>query len=329
MKGKAIMSSPKNAVRLTTLVAGFALAATACGGDDGGTTATGGDGSDLSGASFAVGSKEFTEQLILGQMTVLALENAGAEVDDQTGITGTTNVRKALTSNEIDMYWEYTGTGWAEILGNEVAKAPTDEQELFDAVAQQDLETNQVVWTALAPVNNTYAIATSAAAQESTGVSTLSDYAELVSSDPDQAGLCAASEFIDRSDGLPGLEKTYGFDLPSDAITEVDLGIIFTRVPEGDPCNFGEVFATDGRIPANEMVVLEDDKDFFVKYNVALTVNQDVHDQYGTQLEEIFVPIAEQLTTEELQQLNSLVDVDGLPAEAVAEQWLQENGFIG
>ncbi len=320
------MSSPRNAMRLTTLVAGFALAATACGGDS--TTTSSSSGADLSGASFTVGSKEFTEQLILGQITRLVLEDAGAEVTDETGITGTTNVRKALTSDQIDMYWEYTGTGFAEILGNDVADAPTDSQDLFDEVAKADLEKNGVQWLALAPMNDTYAIATSATAQEETGVATLSDYAELVSSDPDQAGLCAASEFIDRADGLPGLEKTYGFDLPTDAITEVDLGIIFTRVPEGDPCNFGEVFATDGRIPAKEMVVVEDDQDFFVKYNVALTVNKDVFDQYP-ELEDIFTPIAEKLDTETMQALNASVDVDGLPAEAVAEKWLQDNGFIG
>jgi len=320
------MSSPRNAMRLATLVAGFALAATACGGDS--TTSSSSSGADLDGASFTVGSKEFTEQLILGQITRLVLEDAGAEVTDETGITGTTNVRKALTSDQIDMYWEYTGTGFAEILGNDVADAPTDSQELFDEVAKTDLEKNGVQWLALAPMNDTYAIATSATAQEETGVATLSDYAELVSSDPDQAGLCAASEFIDRADGLPGLEKTYGFDLPTDAITEVDLGIIFTRVPEGDPCNFGEVFATDGRIPAKEMVVVEDDQDFFVKYNVALTVNKDVFDQYP-ELEDIFTPIAEKLDTETMQALNASVDVDGLPAEAVAEKWLQDNGFIG
>ena len=313
--------------RLTALLAGLAMVAAACGSDDsGGSSSSGSDA--LSGASFAVGSKEFTEQLVLGQITRLVLEDAGATVDDQTGITGTTNVRKALTSGEIDMYWEYTGTGYAEILGNEVSEAPTDEQELFDTVAKQDLQENGVHWTALAPVNNTYAIATSSTAQEETGVSTLSDYAELVSSDPDAASMCAASEFIDRSDGLPGLEKAYGFDLPEDAITEVELGIIFTRVPEGDPCNFGEVFATDGRIPANEMVVLDDDKNFFVIYNLALTVNQDVFDQYP-ELEDVFTPIAEKLTTEELQSMNSQVDVDGLPPEAVAQQWLEDNGFIG
>ncbi len=319
------MSYATKTARLTAMFAGLAMAALACGSDDdGGGGGGGASEADLSGASFTVGSKEFTEQLVLGQITVQVLENAGAEVDDQTGITGTTNVRKALTSDEIDMYWEYTGTGFAEFLGNEVGEAPTDSQELFDAVAQQDLEENNVVWTALAPMNDTYAIATTA----DTGVTTLSDYATLANSSPEEATMCAASEFLDREDGFPGLEETYGFDLPDSSLTEVELGIIFTRVPEGDPCKFGEVFETDGRIPANDMLVLEDDKNFFVKYNVALNVNKAVFDE-NPELEDIFTPIAEKLDTETMQQLNSQVDVDGLPAEAVAQQWLEENGFLG
>lgn len=313
----------KRKLRLTALLAAVSMTTLACGGDDSG----GSSGGDLSGQSFAVGSKEFTEQLVLGQITVQVLEDAGATVDDQTGITGTTNVRKALESGEIDMYWEYTGTGWAEILGNEPGDAPSDEAELYDAVSEQDAE-NGIQWTALAPVNNTYALATSQAASDELGVTTLSDYAELAKSNPDDASLCAASEFIDRGDGLQGLQKTYGFELPESSLTEVDLGIIFTRVPEQDPCNFGEVFATDGRIPANDMVVLEDDKSFFVIYNLALTVDQKVFDD-NPELEDIFTPIAEKLTTEELQQLNAQVDVDGLPVEQVAQKWLEDNGFIG
>ena len=316
------MRYSKTAARLTALAAGLTLAVTACGGDGGG----GGSG-DLAGKSFTVGSKEFTEQKILGQIAILALEDAGATVKDETGITGTTNVRKALESDEIDMYWEYTGTGWTEILGNDAADAASDPQELFDAVAEQDLE-NGIEWLAKTSANDTYAFATSQETSDEFGVTSLSDYAELVSSDPESASMCAAAEFLDRQDGWPGLEKAYGFSLPDDQITEVDLGIVFTAVPEGDPCNFGEVFETDGRIPANELVVLDDDKDYFVGYEVAMTVQEKVL-QDSPELEDVLNPIAEKLTTVELQQLNAQVDVDGLPEEAVAKKWLQDNNFIG
>ncbi len=330
------MRYAKKRVRLTAVFAGLAMVAlAACGSDDssdgGGdpTTEPAAGGSDLSGASFTVGSKEFTEQLIMGQITRLALEDAGADVTDETGITGTANVRKALEAGQIDTYWEYTGTGFGEILGNEITEAPTDQQELFDTVAQMDLEQNNIQWTALAPVNNTYALATASSTSEELGVTTLSDYAGLVGSDPDGASLCAASEFINRSDGLPGVAKAYGFEPADVPTTEVDLSLVFTEVPSGGSCNFGEVFATDGRIPANEMVVLEDDKAFFPIYNLALTVTKDVYDANAEALDAIFNPIAEALDTETLQGLNAQVDVDGLLPEEVAEAWLEENGFLG
>jgi len=316
------MRYSNKAARLTALAAGLTLVVTACG-DDGG----GGSG-DLAGTEVTVGSKEFTESKILGHIAIIALEDAGASVTDEVGITGTANTRQALESGEIDMYWEYTGTGWTDILGHETADAPKDPQELFDAVAKEDLEKNNIAWIAKTSANDTYAIGTSQATSDEFGATTLSDYADLVNKDPESGSLCAAAEFLDREDGWPGLEKAYGFNLPDDQITEVDLGIVFESVPEGDPCNFGEVFETDGRIPANDLLVLEDDQDYFVSYEVALTVSQDVLEG-SPALEDVFDPIAEKLTTEVLTDLNSQVDVDGLPEEVVAEKWLEDEGLLG
>ena len=318
------MRYSKKAARMTALAAGLTLAVAACGG---GGDSGGGSGA-LAGKSFTIGSKEFTEQKILGQIAILALEDAGATVKDETGITGTTNVRKALDSGEIDMYWEYTGTGWTELLGNDTADAPTDEQELYDAVAKQDLDENGIKWLALTSANDTYAFATSQETSDETGVTTLSDYAKLVSSDPESASMCAAAEFLDRKDGWPGLEKAYGFSLPDAQITEVDLGIVFTAVPKGDPCKFGEVFETDGRIPANDLVVLDDDKNYFVAYDVAMTM-EDKTLKDSPEVEDVLNPIAEKLTTKEVQKLNAQVDVDGQPEEAVAKKWLEDNDLIG
>ncbi len=316
------MRSAKRRIALLATVLAV-LAVSACGGDDGGGSGSG----ELSGATFTVGSKEFTEQLILGQMAIQVLENAGATVKDETGITGTDTVRSALTSGEIDLYWEYTGTGWTSHLGHEAETAPDDTKKLFDEVAKQDLEKNQIKWFALSPVNNTYAIATTSDRADELGVATMSDYANLANTTPQDASLCAATEFLTRADGWPGVEKEYGFTLPKQYIAEVDLGIVFTQVPSGDRCKFGEVFSTDGRIAANDMTVLDDDKDFFVKYNLAMTTREDVFKKYP-QLEDIFTPLAEKLTTETMQSLNAQVDADGLPPEQVAQKWLEDNGFL-
>ncbi len=322
--------------RLLAALAVVALAVTACGGSGGGTAGGGGAGGgggslgavDLSGQTFTVGSKEFTEQLILGQIAIQALQATGATVNDKTGIQGTTNVRQALVSNQIDMYWEYTGTGWTVELGHTTADAPKDSKKLFQAVAAEDLAKNKIKWLDPAPMNNTYAIATAQGREQQLGVTDMSSYAALANRDPAKASLCGAAEFLTRDDGLPGLQKAYGFTLPQSSIAEVDLGVIYTRVPKGDPCNFGEVFATDGRISANKLEIVPDDKNFFVNYNVAMTMRQDVFDK-NPKLAEVFNPIAAKLTTETMRGLNERVDVNGeLPAD-VAKDFLTQNGFIG
>ena len=120
-----------NLLRLIGLIAFLTMVAAGCGGAGGGGGATG--DIDLSGAELTVGSKEFTEQLILGQITLQALEAAGATVNDQIGLAGTVAARKALESGEIDMYWEYTGTGWITYLGH--TDPIPGRQEQFEAVA--------------------------------------------------------------------------------------------------------------------------------------------------------------------------------------------------
>lgn len=310
--------------RLIGSLAALSLFTAACGGtSDGGAGDTG-----LSGTSVTVGSKEFTEQLVLGQMAIQLLEDAGANVTDRTGIQGTTNVRNALTSGEIDMYWEYTGTGWTTLLKHTASEAPRGTQELYEQVAEEDLQKNNVKWLQPASVNNTYAIATAQGRGEELGVSNLSDYAELAQESPQQASMCAATEFLTRDDGLPGLEEAYDFTLPESAISQVALGVVYTQVPEGKTCNFGEVFATDGRIVANNLDIIEDDKDFFVKYNVAMTMRQKVFEN-NSDIAELFRPLTESLTTEKMRQLNAKVDVEGQRPAQVAEEYLENNDLIG
>jgi osmoprotectant transport system substrate-binding protein len=320
--------------RLVAALAVAALSVTACGGGGGdaaGGGAAGGEGSlaaiDLSGASFTVGSKEFTEQIVLGQIAVQALEAAGADVGNLTTITGSTNVRTALTAGELDMYWEYTGTGWTTHLRHEPASAPDGDDALYQAVVEEDRQ-NGVAWLAPAPLDNTYAIATAEGRDQELGVRTLSEYAALVNRDPGQARMCAATEFLTRDDGWPGLEKAYGFDLPADGMAELELSLVPQQVATGESCNFGEVTATDGAVAANNLVLLEDDQEFFVPYNAAMTVRQEVLDQ-NPRLAEVFNPIAEVLTTDAMRALNERVDVGGELPEEVAEQFLQENGFTG
>jgi osmoprotectant transport system substrate-binding protein len=312
--------------RLTQLLGLFAvltLIVAGCGGAGGG----GASGEvDLSGAEFTVGSKEFTEQLILGQITLQVLENAGATVNDQIGLAGTVAARKALESGEIDMYWEYTGTGWITHLGH--TDPIPNRQKQFEAVAKEDLKENDIKWLSPpAPANNTYTMAVRSEAYDKLGVKKLSDFKQLVKENPEEATVCVGTEFSTRDDGLPGMEKAYNFKFPKENIVKIDEGLIYQQTDKGKQCNFGEVFQTDGRIEALNLELVKDDKSFFPIYNPALNVRKEVIEKYP-QIAKLFAPISKKLTTEELQKLNAKVDVQGQLEDQVAEEWLKENGFI-
>lgn len=300
----------------TATAALFGLAA--CGGSSGG-----GDG-ELSGASISVGGKDFTEQLVLCEMSVIALEDAGADVDNNCNLQGTVAAREALLAGEIDTYWEYTGTGWITHLGN--ADPIQDSDEQYQAVAEADLEQNEIEWLPYAPFNNTYAIAANQATIDETGYETLTDLAE-----GNEAGevenICVESEFAVRNDGLPGLEETYGTTFSPDQVSELATGAIYSATG-GDECQFGEVFITDGRIVEQELTVLEDDQAFFPIYNPSPNVRAELLEEYPA-IADVFAPIAEALDNETMTALNAQVDVDGETADAVAQEWLESEGLIG
>ena len=332
--------------RSTTVLALFAaltLLASACGGGDqlegggngGSTESAGSEGGEvtagseaLDGASIAVGSKDFDEQQVLGYISVTALEAAGANVEDQINLGGTDANRQALTSGQIQHYWEYTGTGWINHLGNTDPIPDRDEQ--YNAVKDQDLEENNLVWLAPAPFNNTYGLAfRSEAAGDLGNPETLSDLSDLIENNPDQATLCVETEFESREDGLPGMEETYGYEFPQGGVTGLDTGVIYSAIDKGDPCNFGEIFTTDGRISALDLTVLEDDEAFFPLYNASPVFTRDVYEQYGEALEACFGPIAEALTQEEMTELNKRVSSDGERPQAVAESFVNDNDLLG
>jgi osmoprotectant transport system substrate-binding protein len=311
------------------LVVGTIALAGCGGGDDGATDEPAGTddaaASSLDGAALAVGSKDFAEQIILSQMAIQLLEQAGASVDDNTNIVGSANTRTALESGDIDLYWEYTGTGWITYLGE--TEPIADPQEQFEAVRDADLEQNRIVWLDPAPLNNTYAFAIRREKAEELGVETLSDVAALVASNPEEATFCIESEFSTRDDGWPGLQEAYGMEVPEDNVALLDTGLIYTETDKGETCNFGEVFATDGRISALDLVVMEDDLSFFPVYQAAVTLKQETLDEYP-EIADIMNPVAAELTDEVMQGLNAQVDVDGEDPADVAQAWLQENGFL-
>ncbi len=279
-------------------------------------------------ASFTVGSKNFTEQRILGEIAVQSLEAAGADVTDRISLGGNEEVRQALVDKDIDLYWEYTGTAWLVHLSN--ADSISEPQKLYKSVAKQDLKENDIEWLDPAPGNNTYAVAASQKTLDETGVSNISDLAKLAEKSPDKAKLCYGDEddFSSRSDGLPGLEEAYDFEYPEDSQIVVPLDSVYENVAKGERCNFGIVFTTNGLIEEENLKLLEDDKDFFAVYNPTVIMSKKTLSDYP-KLEELFAEISKKLTTKELLKLNSQVDIEGKTPANVAEKWLKDSGFVG
>ncbi|WP_282777952.1 MULTISPECIES: glycine betaine ABC transporter substrate-binding protein [unclassified Nocardia] len=279
----------------------------------------------LDGVSITVGSKDFTEQIVLGYLIEFALSAAGAQVRDLTNIVGSNSLRAAQERGQIDIAYDYTGTGWINYLGNETPVPGSREQ--FEAVRDADLAAHGMVWAAMAPMNNTYAIATSARTAEETGVRTLSDYAALVAADPAAAATCVGTEFNVRQDGFPGMTRTYGIDAGRVPKQIVQDALVYQAVADARQCRFGSVAATDGRIPALDLRLLTDDRGFFPTYNAALVMREDFATAHPEVIE-VLTPISRLLTNETITELNRQVDVEGREPARVAREWMAERGFV-
>jgi osmoprotectant transport system substrate-binding protein len=329
--------------RWTALLAVLALGLTACGGDEPASPGTGtdagatggsgegggdllGDQFDLSGVEVRIGSKDFTEQLILGQLAKLALEAAGATVDLTENLPSPAGAREALLAGEVDAAWEYTGTAYINYLQHDT---PIDDpMEQYEAVRDEDLEQNNIFWTEPAPFDDTYGLATRRDFADENGLETLADVATFIEENPDQATLCLDSTFGSRDDGLIRFEDGYGVTWPEDQQTVQEFAIIYQATADGDPCNFGEVFTTDGRIQSLDLALMEDVESAFISYLSAVQINNDfaeANPDVASVLEAISAPIDEALMT----SLNAQVDVDGEFPEDVAAQYLQDQGFVG
>jgi osmoprotectant transport system substrate-binding protein len=279
------------------------------------------------GVPLTVTSKNFTEQLILGKISVLAAAAAGFAVTDLTNVPGSQPVRELMLSGDADMTLEYTGTAWLTYMGQD-AGIP-DQEEQWQAVYDADLD-NDLIWGRPAPLNNTYALAVRTEALKELG--DITKISQLAGLPVEDRTFCIESEFNSRSDGMNPMLKHYGLTrgapdgVPDGNIGIYDTGAVYSATDNGD-CNFGEVFSTDGRIDALDLTLLEDDRMFFPAYNVAPVFGADVLEEHPG-LEEVFARISPELTDEAMRQMNLLVDVEGQEPADVAFDFMVEKGFI-
>jgi len=296
---------------LLALILVFILVLTAC--------APGANNTQSKG-TIKIGSKDFTEQFIVAEIYAQALENAGFKVERKLNLGGTPIAQTAIVNGEIDLYPEYTSTGLLTVLKKDPIQNP---DEIYQTVKKGYEEQFKLTWLQPSPFNNTQALATTQAISDQYGLKTFSDLAKQA---PNLI-LGGPAEFIEREDGIKGLQKAYGgFEFKE--IKQLGTGSLRYQALLDGEIDVVVAFGTDGAIGGYHLVLLKDDKVFYPIYNIAPVVRMDTLKKYP-QIADVLNNLAPLLTDSVMSELNWQVDGPNKkePA-AVAKQFLKDNGIL-
>ena len=270
--------------------------------------------------AVTVGGKNFTEQLLLSEMTTQLLKAKGIEADKKAGM-GSAVLRAAQENGQIDLYWEYTGTSL--ITYNKVMdKLSMD--DTYKKVKELDAAKG-LVWLNPSKANNTYALAIRKADSEAKNIKTLSDLAKAVKGGA-PLSFASNAEFAARPDGLKPLQEAYGFEFARDNVRRMDSGLTYQALKEKQ-VDLALVFATDGRIPAFDFVVLKDDKGFFPAYALTPVITKKAMDA-NAKIAPLLNALSAKLDDATMARLNASVDVDKKTIEEVAAKFLKDAGLL-
>jgi len=327
--------------RLTLLLAALVLAFTvaACGGDDEQSASGGGDraaeetpaGGEQAGGNviqadpanegktITVGSKNFAEQYILGEIYAQALEAAGFTVEKQLDLGSEQIAFKALKSGRIDAYPEYTGTALTSFYKVKTDDVPRDKDESFQQLSSE-LEADDITAMPQTPFQNTYKVTSTKETAEKYGnPTTLSELAEAAGS---EASLSGFPECRQRTDCLLGLNQVYSWE-PKFVSSQGQYADL-----DAGQAEFTMGFSTDGPLSLDKYVTYEDDKSLFPPYYVTFMVRNQAVEALGENGQAVIEQVQEPLTEEVMQELNSRVVLDKQEPEQVAADYLKEAGFV-
>ncbi|MET3558180.1 osmoprotectant transport system substrate-binding protein [Streptococcus rupicaprae] len=258
-----------------------------------------------------IGSKDFTENLIVAELYALALEDEGYTVERKFNIASSL-VHTSLTNKEIDLYPEYTGTGLLAIL-----KLPleTDPEQVYQTVKTAYAKDFKLTWLDYAQATDSQGLVTRTAVAKQLGIKTISDLQQHAS----DLRFASQGEFDQREDGLAGLKTAYGeFNWKSSKVYDNSLKY---SVLKNDEADVTPAYTTEGQlIQTDEFTLLEDDKAFWPPYNIAPVAQSDLIEKEPN-LAQALNKISSQLTTEKVTELNAQVDVDGKDYTAVAKDF--------
>jgi osmoprotectant transport system substrate-binding protein len=308
-------------LRALTLLAALALALAGCGGDDGGD-ASGDEGGatteQVSDRTITIGSKNFPEAIILGELYSQALEAKGYTTELKSSIGSTEIIDAALTSGEIDMYPEYTGTMLTVVFGEDEAQESAE--STYDRAKELYEERGQTLF-GMTPFSDSDALAVTKAYADENGLESIGDLAELGS-----FKLGGQPEFETRLQGLPGVEKAYGVD---NATFVPFTGISPYEALDQGAVDVAAIFSTDPPLASGDYVVLDDPEANFGFQNVAPVVDQELADELGDDFRETIDAVSETLSEEAIIAMNSAVAIDQRPADEVAREFLEANDLLG
>lgn len=300
------------------MAAAMALSLAACGGtpsDAGGSGSEAGSGDQK---TIVVGTSNFTEVNILGEIyTELIEANTDYEVEQRFGLSGAAMCFDALEQGSIDMFVEYTGTALLNLLAQPM---DTDKDRVWQTVHDLMLEEHGIQTSTPLGYNNTYVMSVKPETAEKYGLTSLSD---LIEKSPELRLGCTV-EFMDREDCLPLLESKYGTAFQD--VKGLDASLRYTAI-ENDEVDVVDAFATDALLSKLGLTMLEDDLSFFPPYYAVNFVDAELLES-DPELAEILSRLDGAIDEATMAAMNAQVDVDGMSAQEVAHQFLVEHGLV-
>jgi glycine betaine/choline ABC-type transport system substrate-binding protein len=268
--------------------------------------------------AIRVGSKNFTEQVLLGEIIARHIEHRlGVKVDRRLNLGGTLLAHQALTSGQIDLYPEYTGTAQAAILKQSAGTEPAAVLAQVRAAYRRDFD---VTWLDPLGIDNSFAMVVRGADARANRLASLTDAAGVSRA----WALGVGYEFEQRADGLAALDKTYGLRWRGPP-QRMDLGLLY-RAIEQNQVSMIAANATDGLLSKLDLKVLEDDKHAFPPYQVCIAAREDVFRKHPG-LREALQELAGKFTNERMRDLNYQVDGEHRPVAEVAADFLKQAGL--
>ena len=269
-------------------------------------------------AKIVIGSKDFTESILISEIFAQALEDAGFKVERKQALGGTPIIQAAMLAGQLDLYPEYTSTSLAMVLKE---PAEFDPARAYEKVKKGYEENFGFALLDMAKLNNSQGMAITKEAADKYGVATLTDLSKAAPN----LRLCSTPEFEDRDDGLAGLKKRLGgFDFKS--VRVFDKGIKYEVLRQGE-ADVNVCFTTDAHLSKGDIVAIRDDISFWPPYNLVPVVRGETL-KNSPKIADILNPVVAKLDNATMQKLNAQVDLEQKEYRDVAASFLKDGGLI-